>query len=843
MRTIQDVLKCPSAIVTQPFYVDIATLASPVSVLSFVLTEEMNAPFVADITITSNDKHIEGTSVVGRPAVFTIEEHACVPSMPGLVEPVQQAARTVHGIVTQWTRIKTSRDEATYQLHLKPRLALLEQVHDSAVFLGRSFRELLSDTIVDRDLFQSYDIEFELDGLDTKVDQTVMYEETVANFINRHCRRAGVFYYFKHANKDDGPQRDTLVFSNTARGYMRALEVPLMPYSGLVGWHEAILELHATRALVPQTIREWDRNYRQPDDPLKVESVVAHDDRSVYGSINRSTEHFHSVEEGQVLVDARRDELIARQIRITGRSNVVGMIPGMVTRLTNDTVPEAPHGFVITKLVTTGSRKESVTNTFEAIPSHLTYRPAYVPEKHWRWISGALVGIVESVDDEPYALMDEYGGYRVRLVSTRHSGKRGTNSMSLRLLRPSASYQGGLHIPLLPRTEVRIVATHGNCDRLFIAGALHDYARRDLVHGKEGWYSRTVLRSPLLGNKLRFEDLKDHESVRLATVFGKTSLNMGYLVDSEKNKRGEGFELATQGWGTVRAPKGMFFSADPFANPNAPHLEMQAALSQLRAALAEAESLRAVAEQATAELAEVKAQQVQLEEGFKDLQRAVILLSAPEGIGLVTPKSIQLSSGENITATSTENADFSIVKRFTVAAGDAVSLFAQRLGAKLFAASGKVQIQAQGDAMELAALRDVSITSSNGRVVIAADREVLLTSGEGYIRISDGNVEIGCPDAIQQKSAVWSKTGPAGVKTALQGFKTAEGPYNIQYRFSDELSTPLAGLPHLFEIRSDRVAQAARASGATAPALSASTEGTRAALHYESIEVNEDSEI
>lgn len=778
MRTIQDVLKCPSAIVTQPFYVDIATLASPVSVLSFVLTEEMNAPFVANITVTSNDKHIDGTAVVGRPAVFTIEEHACVPSMPGLVEPVQQAARTVHGIVTQWTRIKTSRDEATYQLHLKPRLALLEQVHDSAVFLGRSFRELLIDTIVDRDLFQSYDIEFELDGLDTKVDQTVMYEETVANFINRHCRRAGVFYYFKHANKDDGPQRDTLVFSNTARGYMRALEVPLMPYSGLVSWHEAILELHATRALVPQTVREWDRNYRQPDDPLKVESVVAHDDRSVYGSINRSTEHFHSVEEGQVLVDARRDELIARQIRITGRSNVIGMLPGMVTRLTNDTVPEAPHGFVITKLVTTGSRKESVTNTFEAIPSHLTYRPAYVPEKHWRWISGALIGMVESVDDEPYALMDEYGGYRVRLVSTRHSGKRGTNSMSLRLLRPSASYQGGLHIPLLPRTEVRIVATHGNCDRLFIAGALHDYARRDLVHGKEGWYSRTVLRSPLLGNKLRFEDLKDHESVRLATVFGKTSLNMGYLVDSEKNKRGEGFELATQGWGTVRAPKGIFFSADPFANPHAPHLEMQAALSQLRAALSEAESLRAVAEQATAELADVKAQQTQLETAFKDLQQAVILLSAPEGIGAVTPGSLQLSAGEHLTATAGANADFSVARNFTVASGEAVSLFANQNGIKALAAGGKVDLQAQRGEMSLISYEGMTIASANGRVTVTAKDEILFVCGGSYLRMTPSGIEDGTSGDRTIHSASYQKLGPQGISAAIPALPSTAGTFD-----------------------------------------------------------------
>ncbi|MET3823130.1 uncharacterized protein involved in type VI secretion and phage assembly [Burkholderia ambifaria] len=325
MLTIQDVLKHPGSVVTQPLHLEIATLDAPISVLSFVLTEQMNTPFLADITVTSVDKRIDGAAIVGRPAIFTIEEHATVPSMAGMIDPVRHAARTVHGVVTQWTRVETSRDEATYRLHLKPRLSLLDEVHDSAVFLDRSLRELLTDAIVDRNLFQSFDVEFELEGLDGKFEQTVMYEETVANFIDRHCRRAGVYYYFKQARKEDGPQRDTLVFGNTPRGYMRALEVPLLPHSGLVNWHEAILTLEATRALVPQKVREWDHDYRVPDDPLQVEAVVADDDRSVYGSVNRSIEHFHSVEEGQALADARCDELLTRQMRLTGTSNVIGM--------------------------------------------------------------------------------------------------------------------------------------------------------------------------------------------------------------------------------------------------------------------------------------------------------------------------------------------------------------------------------------------------------------------------------------------------------------------------------------------------------------------------------------
>ncbi|KWA18384.1 type VI secretion system Vgr family protein [Burkholderia territorii] len=758
MRTIHDVLKHPSSVVTQPLHLEIATLDVPISVLSFVLTEEMNARFLASITVTSRDKQIDGAMVVGRPAIFTIEEHATVPSLAGMIDPVRHAARTVHGVVTQWTRVKASRDEATYQLHLKPRLSLLEEVHDSAVFLDRSLRELLTETIVDRRLFQSFDVEFELEGLDGKFEQTVMYEETVANFIDRHCRRAGVYYYFRQARKEDGPQRDTLVFGNTPRGYMRALEVPLLPHSGLASWHEAILTLEATRSLVPRKVREWDRNYRVPDDSLQVESIVADDDRSLYGSVNRSIEHFRSIEEGQALADARRDELLTRQMRLAGTSNVIGMTPGMVVRITNDVVPEAPHGIVITKLVTTGSRSQSVINTFEAIPAHQTYRPEYVPERHWRWVTGMLIGVVESGDDEPYAWMDEYGRYRVRLLFTRHSGKRGTNSMPLRLLRTSASHQGGLHIPLLPRTEVRVVPTQGNCDRLLIAGAVHDHAHRDLVHGKEGWYSRAVFRSPLLGNKLRFEDLKNHEGIRLATVFGQSSLNMGYLVDREKNKRGEGFELTTQHWGTVRAPKGLFFSADEAGGSDTQHLDMPVAIAQLRAALQRVTDLAAATTETKADPAD-RATQAALLDGLNQLRDAGLLASAPGGMAFVTPKSVQHSAGENVIVTAGRDMDVSIVKRLRVVAGDLISLCAHKLGIKIFS-KGKIELQAQGAPMDLFSDEQLHISSANANVLVNAKAKTMVASGGASMTIENGSVVFNCPGEFRIRAASFAFEGP-----------------------------------------------------------------------------------
>lgn len=652
-------------------------------------------------------------------------------------------------------------------------------MHDSAVFLDRSLRELLGDVIVDRNLFESFDVEFELEGLDGKFEQTVMYEETVANFIDRQCRRAGVYYYFKQAKKEDGPQRDILVFGNTARGYVRALEVPVLPHSGLVSWHEAILTLETTRVLVPQTVREWDHNYRIPDDPLQVESVVAHDDRSVYGSVNRSIEHFHSVEEGQALVDARRDELRTRQMRLAGTSNVIGMMPGMVVRITNEVVPEAPHGIVITKLVTTGSRSQSVTNAFDAIPAHQTYRPEYVPEKHWRWITGMLIGVIESGDDELYAWMDEYGRYRVKFLFSRHSGTRGTNSMPLRLLRTSASYQGGLHIPLLPGTEVRIVPTQGNCDRLLIAGAVHDYARRDPVHGKEGWYSRTVFRSPLLGNKLRFEDLKNHEGIRLATVFGRSSLNLGYLVDREKNKRGEGFELTTQHWGTVRAPKGLFFSTDAAALSETPQLDMPAAIAQLKTALQRVTDLAAATARAKADPAD-RAAQAALLDGLNQLRDAGLLASAPGGIAFVTPKSMQHSAGENVIVTAGRDMDVSVVRRLRMVAGDLISLCAHKLGIKIFS-KGKIEIQAQGASMDLFADEQLYMSSAGANVLVSAKTRAMVASGGASMSIENGNVVFNCPGEFRIRAASFTFEGPGHTSISLPQLPVSDYRPSVQY--------------------------------------------------------------
>ena len=92
-----------------------------------------------------------------------------------------------------------------------------------------------------------------------------------------------------------------------------------------------------------------------------------------------------------------------------------------------------------------------------------------------------------------------------------------------------------------------------------------------------------------------------------------------------------------------------------------------------------------------------------------------------------------------------------------------LSLFAYRAGMKLFAAKGKVQVQAQSDDMELTAQKDLKITSTEGRVEINAANGILLASGGGYIRIEGGDVQVHSPGTIDVKGVQHAFGGPASL--------------------------------------------------------------------------------
>ena len=63
-----------------------------------------------------------------------------------------------------------------------------------------------------------------------------------------------------------------------------------------------------------------------------------------------------------------------------------------------------------------------------------------------------------------------------------------------------------------------------------------------------------------------------------------------------------------------------------------------------------------------------------------------------------------------------------------------------------------MEVQAQNDELQLNALKDATLTSSAGKITIAAKEEVLITCKGAYIKLADGEVEIGSPKVVRVRA-------------------------------------------------------------------------------------------
>ncbi|PLR29070.1 type VI secretion protein VgrG, partial [Chimaeribacter coloradensis] len=132
--------------------------------------------------------------------------------------------------------------------------------------------------------------------------------------------------------------------------------------------------------------------------------------------------------------------------------------------------------------------------------------------------------------------------------------------------------------------------------------------------------------------KLRLDDTRGQEHIKLATEYGgKSQLNLGHLVDSERQPRGEGFELRTDSYGTLRAGKGLFISADAQPMAQGKVLEMDAVISEMSGLQEMAQKLSDDAQTAKAAPADVEAQIALLQQSLDALKQAVLLMHAPQG--------------------------------------------------------------------------------------------------------------------------------------------------------------------------------------------------------------------
>ncbi|WP_272520238.1 type VI secretion system Vgr family protein [Providencia sp. PROV223] len=749
----------------------------------FTGREAASEPYRYQITFTCSAQDLSAQQLLRRNASLTFS--APMNNLMGLATQPSVAKR-VHGVVTDFRRLSGSADEARYQLVIEPFFALLRhQIRSHRFFINQSVPQVVEQILREHN-FKGWEFEFHLEKAYPKREQINQINESDRQFIERLLSEVGIFYRF---GLQDDTQTEVLHFTDSQRGYVYDKTLPLNSPSGLSDNHaDSVWGLSLRHQVVESTVFAKDYNHRLAEDTLisAVADMTRGDGEKInYGDVyhykgrhlTRGDKIRPETETANFWARLDHERFLARQTLLRGQSSAADLTPLLVLNIQdNPLISTLPAVFkspiLITRLRFTASRDKALTVRFDAVPytESLCWRPALKPRPV---IAGTLMARVTSAKDHDiYAHQNEHGFYWVKFDADRDDKTKGYESMPVRLAKPYAGDTYGMHFPLIQGTEVAIAFHEGDPDRPYIAHALHDSRHPDHVTDKNN--TRNVIRTPA-NNKLRMEDKRGQEHIKLSTEYGgKTQLNLGHLVNAEREQRGDGFELRTDSWGAIRAGKGLFITTDKQDKAGGDVLAMEEAVAQLKQAQQLTESLKEAANVAKAELADLQTQKEFLSETLNELQQSALLVSSPEGIAQTTPKSIQTSAGENIISTARKNADFSIAKKFTVAAGEIISLFAQKLGIKIFANQGKIAIEAQHDEMSLDALKDLSISSHDGKVIIKAKKEIILTSGGGYIRIAEGTVECAAPDKIIERGAVWQKFGGQSINETMPSWESSE---------------------------------------------------------------------
>ncbi|MCG0091595.1 type VI secretion system tip protein VgrG [Escherichia coli] len=777
-------------------------LKSPADVLTFTGHEQLSSPFRYDIEFTSTNKAITPESVLMQDGAFSLT----APPVQGM--PVQTALRTLHGVITSFKHLSSSQDEARYEVRLEPRMALLTRSRQNAIYQNQTVPQIVEKILRERHQMRGQDFVFNLKSEYPSREQVMQYGEDDLTFVSRLLSEVGIWFRFA---TDARLKIEVVEFYDDQSGYERGLTLPLRHPSGLFdGETEAVWGLNSAYSVVEKSVSTRDYNYREATAEM---TTGQHDatggDNTTYGEAYHYADNFlqkgdkEAAESGAFYARIRHERYLNEQAILKGQSTSSLLMPGLEIRVQGDDAPAVfRKGVLITGVTASAARDRSYELTFTAIPysERYGYRPALIPRPV---MAGTLPARVTStVKNDIYAHIDKDGRYRVNLDFDRDTWKPGYESLWVRQSRPYAGDTYGLHLPLLAGTEVSIAFEEGNPDRPYIAGVKHDSAHTDHVTIQN--YKRNVLRTPA-NNKIRLDDERGKEHIKVSTEYGgKSQLNLGHLVDAGKQQRGEGFELRTDLWGTVRAKKGIFISSDAQDKAQGKVREMAPAMAILDGAQSQMKSLSTDAQTANADPADLSSQIALLQQSVKDLTQAAILLSAPKGVAIASGEHLQLAASKNLIANAGNHADIGVVKNMFIGVGQALSVFVRKAGIKLFANKGAISVQAQNDLMELLAQKSIEITSTEDEIKITAKKKITLNGGGSYIRLDACGIEAGTPGEYNVKAGYYGRKPKAKLTPELMAFPVIKSEdFNQSFILLDEnTGQPLINWPYELELES-----------------------------------------
>lgn len=746
-------------------------------VLAFEGDEALSKPFRYRIEFTSADHAISKEMMLMKPGSLTLQ----APVDQGYGIKVQQPVRVIQGVVSGLERLGTSKDETRYALMLQPRLALLDRSHQNAIYQDMSVPQIVEKILRERHGMRGQDFLFSLTREYPRREQVMQYGENDLHFITRLLGEVGIWFRF---TTDTRLNIEVVEFYDSQQGYEKGLTLPSVPPSGQHSQGvDSVWEMESHHNVVQKAVSTRDYNYRQATEDMNTLVDATGGDATTYGDayhwadnyLTAGTSHDRNPapESGAFYARIRHERYLNGQTKTRAFTSCPVLSPGQVLKVTGgyEVADVFAQGVVVTAMHSHARRDADFGVRFDGIPdsTDFCFRPA--PGSRPVMAGTLPARVTSTTENDTYGHIDKDGRYRVNMLFDRDNWETGFESLWVRQSRPYAGDTYGLHLPLLAGTEVAIGFEDGNPDRPYIAGVLHDSAHGDHVTIRN--YKRNVLRTPA-NNKIRLDDERGKEHIKVSTEYGgKSQLNLGHLVDSEKQQRGEGFELRTDSWGAIRAQKGIFISADGQAKAQGQVLEMDPTVSLLKGALSQITEWGTIA-QIHHNFSPDADSLREFVNGASNLKEAALLMAAPKGVASVTPDTALMHSGKGLYLQSLGEVNIATAQRHSVNASKAISLLSQQEGIRLVSAKGPLEVESHADTLSLTSLKDVTVQSTQGHLQLTAKNGITIACGGAYIQLTpQGEIKVHGPGLLSLKGQ-HNMEGPAS-----QDFPLPELPSSI----------------------------------------------------------------
>ncbi|USX13979.1 type VI secretion system tip protein VgrG [Oxalobacteraceae bacterium OTU3CAMAD1] len=417
--------------------------------------------------------------------------------------------------------------------------------------------------------------------------------------------------------------------------------------------------------------------------------------------------------------------------------------------------------------------------------------------------------VVGPADEEVYT--DHLNRVKVQFRWDRQNPGDERASCWVRVSYPNAGQGwGGINVPRI-RQEVIVTFLDGDADRPVVTGRLYneDQAPQWHTDGRlSGYKSKEYKGSGF--NQLVLDDTTTQNRTHLYSSSAHSQLNLGYLVSQQGNQRGgfygSGFALSTDDFGAVVTQKGLYLSTFGRPGPQGTQLDTIEATAQLNAGASLTKTLSETASKAGAEALIGQDALNQFIDATQDrydgdgqgganrFKEPILLAASSSGIGLASAKGTHVHAGAEVTLSSGTDINIATGKSLLASIAEKISLFAFNAGIKLFAAKGKVEVQAQSDDLDLIAEKVVRLLSTTSRIEIHAKEEVMISAGGSFIKINSSGITNGTSGTWTAQASMHTMPGPANKSYVMPHVAKSElQKTDVEFRHLTDWGAPLAG--------------------------------------------------